>query len=107
MESMIKSSESQDGNSLLRLAQDALAPCSTPTDQPLSESLQRLAVLMTILHGITENTFNGDVISLAIYRAKSLCEGMQISEELFAETCERYVAFSKALRANNPMSGMF
>lgn len=72
-----------------------------------SENYEQIAVLMAVLFGITENVWNGDVITLAIYRAKDICKLLDIPEEEVNEILRKFGQFAKAMRKSNPMARAF
>ena len=98
--STTKLSVNRAGNSHQHLVQDAARPLATPTEMPLSET--SIQVLLSILHGITELTISGDVITLAIYKAKDRCIEAGVSEEEFSLVIQRFLAYSKNIRKNTP-----
>ena len=67
-------------------------------------SEQTVTILMAMLHGLTEYTFNGDVIELSIYRAKDICESLDIPKEQVDEILKKFGQFSKTIRKNSPMA---
>tara|TARA_Y100000034_G_C6910429_1_gene424499 strand:+ start:13914 stop:14156 length:243 start_codon:yes stop_codon:yes gene_type:complete len=72
-----------------------------------SEDCERIAVLMAVLLGLTENTWNGDVVELSLYRAKDICSLLEIPEGTVDDTLRKFGIFSKIVRQNNPMARAF
>lgn len=69
-----------------------------------SENYEQIVVLMAMLFGLTENTWSGDVMELSIYRAKDICELLDIPEDEVNETLKKFGQFAKAMRNSNPMA---
>lgn len=72
-----------------------------------SEQYDQVAVLMAMLFGLTENTWSGDVVELSIYRAKDICNLLNIPEEEVNETLRKFGLFAKAMHNSNPMAKAF
>lgn len=72
-----------------------------------SEQYEQVAVLMAMLYGLTENTWNGDVVALSVYRAKDICKLLDIPEDEVNETLKKFSQFAKAMRNSNPMAKAF
>lgn len=104
--STTKSLVSRDGNSRQPSVRD-VAALLMATEPPSSETSERVVILAAILQGITENTMSGDIISLGVYRAESLCQQWGVSPGIFQDTVKRFLSFSEVVRKANPLSGMF
>lgn len=88
-----------------QLSAQAAALLSSMKIEPLSsQNSETVLILLAILQGIIENTTNGDVIELSIYRAKDLCAKFGIDEEMFESVVERFLVISKKLRSRNPLA---
>lgn len=72
-----------------------------------SENYDHIAVLMAMLLGLTENTWNGDVVELSVYRAKDICQCLNIPESKVDEVLRNFSRFAKAMRQRNPMAKAF
>lgn len=86
----------------LRSGRDVVPRCSIRLG---TQSYENPAfVLMAILQGLTENTTSGDVIALAVFRAKDLCRQFGISEDEFNDIIDQYLNFADHVRKKNPLA---
>jgi hypothetical protein len=83
---------------------DAALQCAIPPGTTLSESCEKVVVLMALLQGLIENTTNGDIIWLSAHRGRTLCQRLGIEPELVNETIQQYFEFSDIVRSKNPLA---
>jgi len=87
-----------DGKCAQPSVADAQARLSSETSD------QTVAILMSLLLGITENVTSGDVLELGVAKAEKICERLEIDEELFKEVIARYRSFADKARSWNPLA---
>lgn len=96
------SAQAGNGHPLLVPGVAVVSTATEPSSSKNSEDVVR--ILMAILYGITKETTSGDVLSLGVLRAQSLCQRLGISEDLFEEVVEHYGEFCDKARAWNPLA---
>jgi len=102
--STTRSLASRDGKGLQHSEPDVAALSLILTEKLSCEKSETVIVLMSLLLGITENTTSGDVLSLASFRAKDICDRLGIDEHIFLEVVGAYSEVAKRLRSWNPLA---
>ncbi len=107
-ESTTRSSASRAGSMLPPSGPAVAARSGTLTDDKSCGRSERQAmILMLLLHSITEEVLNGDVVFLATERARKLCLAAGLTPIEFDEALDRYQDYSAQVRGRNPLSCLF
>lgn len=105
VESQTRSLAVQDGSGTQLSVRDAVLR-STGIDLKLFEGKDQeklLLVMMFLFKGVLDNTFNGDVVTLAKYRAADLLEGAIDKSEVFEIATDIVLALRRKRSAIDSM----
>jgi hypothetical protein len=107
-ESTTRSLAGRGGSLLPPLAPGAAVGSATPIDNEYCGRFERQVTILTLLlHSITTEVLNDDIVFLATCRARQLCLAAGLTPVEFEEALDRYRDYSAGLRGRNPLSCLF